>query len=64
MKFFLEITYVTANFSWHRARHVASKKKEKIIKNLDKYTETSDERDISSPMRVENLRRILEIFEG
>lgn len=39
-------------------------KKEKIIKNLDKYTETSDERDISSSMRVENLRRILEIFEG
>lgn len=27
MKFFLEITYVTTNFSWHRARHVASEKK-------------------------------------
>lgn len=55
MKFFLEITYVTTNFSWHRARHVASEKK-KIIKNLEYYTEAWD---ILCP--VENLRGILEI---
>lgn len=49
MKFFLEITCVTTNFSWRDALPL---KKKKIIKNLDK--DIPKHRDILYP--VENLR--------